>query len=179
MLKSLSIAVSIFYWIVAASIAELVSAIPSSGGVYHWASITPGPRYGRICGYYAGCWNFLGWIFGAASTSAIVGNCAVQMYATYHPDFAVQRWHLFVSYIIVNWFCCCIVLFFNRGLPAINNLGLFCICGGVFTTIVVCAAMPRQTGSGYASNAFVWKDWSSDIGYSSQGFVFLMGMLNG
>src|SRR5271170_3488334 len=38
------IAVSVFYWIVAASIAELASAIPSSGGVYHWASITPGPR---------------------------------------------------------------------------------------------------------------------------------------
>lgn len=29
------IAVSIFYWLVAASIAELASAMPSSGGVYH------------------------------------------------------------------------------------------------------------------------------------------------
>jgi choline transport protein len=44
------IAVSIFYWIVAASIAELASAIPSSGGVYHWASVTPGPRWGRVVG---------------------------------------------------------------------------------------------------------------------------------
>ncbi len=45
------ITVSVFYWIVAASIAELASAIPSSGGVYHWASVTPGKRYGRIVGY--------------------------------------------------------------------------------------------------------------------------------
>jgi choline transport protein len=44
------IAVSIFYWIVAACIAELASAIPSSGGVYHWASVTPGPRWGRVVG---------------------------------------------------------------------------------------------------------------------------------
>src|SRR4051794_31675414 len=29
------IAVSILYWIVAASVAELASAIPSSGGIYH------------------------------------------------------------------------------------------------------------------------------------------------
>ncbi|KAE8451736.1 hypothetical protein EG329_003193 [Mollisiaceae sp. DMI_Dod_QoI] len=38
------IAVSIFYWLVAASIAELASSMPSSAGVYHWASITPGPK---------------------------------------------------------------------------------------------------------------------------------------
>lgn len=44
------IAVSVFYWIVAASIAELASAIPSSGGVYHWASVTPGKRWGRVIG---------------------------------------------------------------------------------------------------------------------------------
>lgn len=55
--------VSIFYWLVAASLAELASSIPSSAGVYHWASITPGPRYGRICGFFAGWWNFFAWNF--------------------------------------------------------------------------------------------------------------------
>jgi amino acid transporter len=59
------IAVSVFYWLVAASLAELASSIPSSAGVYHWASVTPGPRYGRICGYFAGWWNFLAWNFAA------------------------------------------------------------------------------------------------------------------
>jgi amino acid transporter len=44
------IVVSVFYWIVAASIAELASAIPSSGGVYHWASVTPGKKWGRVIG---------------------------------------------------------------------------------------------------------------------------------
>jgi len=44
------ITVSVFYWIVAASIAELASAIPSSGGVYHWASVTPGKKWGRVIG---------------------------------------------------------------------------------------------------------------------------------
>lgn len=53
------ITVSVFYWIVAACIAELASAIPSSAGVYHWASITPGKRYGRVVGFFAGYWNWL------------------------------------------------------------------------------------------------------------------------
>jgi amino acid transporter len=47
------IAVSIFYWMIASCIAEMASAIPSSAGVYHWASITGG-RYGRALGYFAG-----------------------------------------------------------------------------------------------------------------------------
>ncbi|KAI9874448.1 MAG: hypothetical protein M1830_009735, partial [Pleopsidium flavum] len=174
------IAVSVFYWVIAASIAELASAIPSSGGVYHWASITAGPKYGRICGFFAGFWNFFAWIFGCASSSAIIGNLTVQMYATNHPDFVAQKWHVFVSYLIITWCCCCVVLFANRALPAINDAGLFFILGGVVITIIVCAVMPgRGSERGYASNAFVWKDWSADLGYSSNGFVFLMGMLNG
>ena len=174
-----SIAVSVFYWIIAASLAELASAIPSSGGVYHWASITAGPRYGRICGFFGGFWNFFAWIFGAASMSAIVGNCTVQMYAIYHPDFVAERWHVLISYLITTWSCCCLVLFANKALPTINNIGLFFILGGVFITIIVCAVMPSRSEKGYASSAFVFKDWSADIGYTSDGFIFLMGMLNG
>lgn len=47
------IAVSVFYWMIASCIAEMASAIPSSAGVYHWASITGG-KYGRPLGFFAG-----------------------------------------------------------------------------------------------------------------------------
>jgi choline transport protein len=102
------------------------------------------------------------------------------MYAVYHEDFVAQKWHVFVSYIIATWLACFVVLFGNRFLPWLNNIGLFFILAGVFITIVVCAAMPGTGGrQPHASSSFVWKDWSSDIGYSSQGLVFCLGMLNG
>ena len=88
-----SMAVSVFYWIIAACIAELASAVPSNGGVYHWATITAG-RYGRVCGFFAGWWNFFAWIMGGASVSAIIGNLTVQMYAIYHSDFVPAKWHV-------------------------------------------------------------------------------------
>ncbi len=47
------IASNVVYWLIAASLAELASAMPSSGGVYYWASVTGG-RYGRVCGWFAG-----------------------------------------------------------------------------------------------------------------------------
>lgn len=61
----------------------------------------------------------------------------------------------------------------------VNNLGLFFILGGVFITIVVCAVMPTTTGSGHATSAFVWSEWSNSTGWASDGLVFLIGMLNG
>jgi choline transport protein len=50
---------------------QLTSSIPSAGGVYHWASITPGPRFGRVVGFFTGYLNFFGWIFDLASITSI------------------------------------------------------------------------------------------------------------
>ncbi|PKY09092.1 putative choline transport protein [Aspergillus campestris IBT 28561] len=172
------IAVSICYWLVAASIAELASGMPSSSGVYHWASITAG-KWGRVCGFFAGFWNCLAWILGAASMSSILGQQTVSMYALMHPGFEPEQWHIFVSFILCTWMCCCIVLFCNRILPYIGNMGGFFILAGVFIAIVVCAVMPHVNGTGYASDKDVWRTWENGTGYSSQGFVFVAGMLNG
>lgn len=75
-----------YYMFVAACIAELASAVPSAGGVYHWASITPGPKAGRALGFFTGFINFFGWMFDLASICQIEANIAVQMYAVFHPD---------------------------------------------------------------------------------------------
>ncbi|KAJ5826659.1 SNF2-related protein [Penicillium robsamsonii] len=173
------IAVSICYWLVAASIAELASGMPSASGVYHWATITAGSKYGRVCGFYAGWWNCLAWILGAASMSLILAQQTVAMYALMHPGFSPSQWNVFVSFLLCTWTCCCIVLFMNRFLPYIGNLGMFFILAGVFVTIVVCAVMPHVNGSGYATDKLVWATWENGTGYTQQGFVFVAGMLNG
>lgn len=163
---------------VALCIAELASAIPSSAGVYHWASVTPGKRWGRPIGYFAGWWNYLAWVFGAASMSSIIGNTIVQMYGLNHPDFVAESWHVFVVYIIITWMACLSVCFFNRAMPYLNNIGIFFILVGFIITIIVLAVMPSRNGQPRATNEFVWTEWSADIGYPS-GFVFVTGMLNG
>ena len=101
------------------------------------------------------------------------------MYALFHPDFVILRWQVLVSYLICIWACCFIALFANRALPAIEALGGLLVIAGVLITIIVCAVMPGVNNQPYASNAFVWTDWSNDTGYSSNGFVFCLGMLNG
>ena len=101
------------------------------------------------------------------------------MYAAYHPEFVALQWHVFVAFIVITWLTCGIVLVANRALPLFESLGGLFTIVGVFITIVVCAAMPTSNGQGHASNSFVWKDWVNSTGYTSEGFVFLLGMLNG
>lgn len=171
--------VSFFYWNVAASIAELSSAIPSSAGVYHWASVTPGLKRGRAVGFFAGWWNYLGLVTGVSSMTSIFSTTLVQMYAINHPDLVVQNWHVFVTYALSTILACALICYSNRIVPLLNHAGLFAIIAGFFVTIIVVAVMPGRGGRApHASSAFVWSEWVADIGYPN-GFVFVSGMLNG
>ena len=168
---------SIFYMFIAASLAELASAIPSSGGIYHWASITAG-RYGRPVGWFAGWWNYLTWTVGTASAIAICAYQVLAMYAVMHPGYIPARWNLFITFQIICWISCAICLFFNRSIPKIELFGGFMIVAGVLVTIIVCAVMPYVNGVPYATSSFVWSEWENATGYPD-GFAFLLGMLNG
>jgi choline transport protein len=146
--------------------------------VYHWASVTAGP-YGRLCGWFAGWWNFLAWVLGLTGSCQIMAIMVVSMYALFHPDYVIQRWQVFIAYQITLWSTCFIVLYLNRALPTLESIGGFLTVAGGIVTILVCAIMPHTTGIGYASTEFVWKEWVNSTGYSSNGFVFCLGMLNG
>jgi choline transport protein len=163
-----------YYAFIGASIAELASAVPSSGGVYHWASITPGARWGRIIGFFTGSLNFFGWIFDLASIASIPANVAVQMYAVFHPGFVIEPWHSYVAFVIITWLCTAFVIFCNRLIPYLQHAGLFLIIAGGLVTIIVVTAMPKK----HASSTFVWKNFQNFTGWSN-GVAFLTGVLNG
>lgn len=101
------------------------------------------------------------------------------MYAAFHSCFVIRKWHVFVIYLVCTWIACGIVLFANKLLPIVQNFGMFFVVAGGFAIVVVCATMPHVNGTPYASNASVWTEWSNETGYTSSGFVFLAGMLNG
>ncbi|KAL9040755.1 MAG: hypothetical protein Q9180_001721 [Flavoplaca navasiana] len=101
------------------------------------------------------------------------------MYGLFHPEYEPQTWHALIGYLLVTWATCFVVLFFNRALPMIEKLSIVAVVGGVFVTIMVCAIMPSVKGKPYASNEFVWRKWENETGWTSNGFVFMAGCLNG
>jgi choline transport protein len=87
--------------------------------------------------------------------ASISSQIAVAMYGIYHPTYTPERWHVFIGYIVVTWACCSVVLFANKSLPMINNIGLFFILVGVTISIIVCAVMPHVNGSGYVNYLYI------------------------
>lgn len=123
--------------------------------------------------------NAFAWIFGVASSCAFGANACVALYSLYHPDYTPQRWQLFLAFIGILWLDAALLLFGQRILArASTTLGALCITFWL-VTVLTCAIMPSMNGSGYASNAFVWSDFSNLTGWDSNGLVFVMGMLNG
>ncbi|OAP63822.1 hypothetical protein AYL99_03049 [Fonsecaea erecta] len=163
-----------YYSFINASIAELASSVPSSGGVYHWATITAGPRWGRPVGFFAGSLNYFGWLFDLASIAYIMSELCVQMYALYHPNYVIQPWNLFVGLLCIIVLCLTVTIFFNNTLAYLQQFGLFIVTVGGIVTIIVLAGMPSK----HASNRFVWTDFQNNTGWSG-GVAFLTGVLNG
>ena len=96
------------------------------------------------------------------------------MYAVYHPELDIQAWHIYIAFLLITWIGCAVVIFGNRVIPYLQDIGLFLVIGGGLITIIVVAAMPLQ----HASNSFVWTDWENVTGWSG-GVAFLTGVLNG
>lgn len=117
-------------------------------------------------------------IFDLASIIYIPANIVVSMYAVYHPDYVQEPWHSYVAFVIITWLCTFFVIFCNRLLAPLQHVGLFLVIVGGLITIIVVAAMPTTTGSGHATNSFVWSDWQNGTGWSD-GVTFLIGVLNG
>src|SRR6478752_7218444 len=76
--------VSMFILIIGFTMSELVSAYPTSGGIYWWASKLGGPA----AGFFTGCLNLLGLV---AVTAGVASGCATFIdltISTYSESFA-------------------------------------------------------------------------------------------
>jgi choline transport protein len=136
--------------------------------------VTPGPKWGRVLGFFTGSINFFGWMFDLASIAQIESDVIVQMYAVFHPDLEIKAWHTYITYLLLTWLSVLFCIFFNHLIPKLQDAGLFLIVVGGLVTIIVIAAMPKQ----HASTATVFRDWENATGWGS-GVAFLIGVLNG
>lgn len=156
---------------------QFSSSVPTAGGVYHWATIAAGPRWGRMLGFFTGWINFYGWMFDLASLIQITANISVNLYVVYNQStYVYNAWQVYVAYLLICWLCVAVVVFANRLVPHTQTLGMFFVIVGGIVSIIVVAAMPAR----HASNEFVWGSFTENnvTGWPG-GVAFLCGVLNG
>jgi amino acid transporter len=166
--------VAAFILIIGLCLSELVSAYPTSGGIYWWASKLGGPK----AGYYTGWLNLIGLI---AIVASVAYGCATFLdltlgtfSETWLNGYSLTR--TFILFVVILAAAAVINIFSSHLLAIINNISVWWHVAGAAAVIVILWAVPEQ----HASFGDVFArtvNNSGMFGGSTSGWGFLLFVL--
>ena len=137
--------VSVFILIIGLCMSELVSAYPTSGGIYWWASKLGGPK----AGFYTGWLNLIGLIAILASVSY---GCATFLDLTlgtfsegWFAGYSLTR--IFFLFVIILAASAIINIFSSHLLAVINNISVWWHVIGAAAVVLILIFIPEQHAS--------------------------------
>jgi amino acid transporter len=148
------IVVSFFTFIVALGMAEIVSAVPTSGGPYFWSAILAPPGHAAFASWITGWFNLLGQV---AVTTGITFGCAglISTLATVKTGYEPTPGKtlgiyaaLLVSHGAVNTFGVHILRYLNNTSILLHSAGVTAIC------IAVLAKAPTHQPASFVFGTF-------------------------
>lgn len=130
------IATVVLYGSVVASLAEMESMAPTSGGQYHWVSEFAPSSCQRFLSYSAGWMSTLGWLASTASSCFVCATLIQSLLEVPNIDFAFPNW----QYTLIALAFLVITIGLNTwgagSLPMIETVSLFGHIIGFFVTII-------------------------------------------
>ncbi|KAG0050047.1 hypothetical protein BGZ83_005168 [Gryganskiella cystojenkinii] len=163
--------VSIMSMCVAASMAEICSSYPTSGGLYFYSSRLAG-RHGPFFAWVTGWWNLLGQ-FGCTAGidfGLALLLCSVISLAT---DWVYQRWQVVLIYFLILIIHGLINTFFVKLIAIMNTISVWVHIGGIVIILVTLLVKAENK----ASASFVFTQFINNTGWSSSVYVVLLGLL--
>ena len=132
----------LFALIVAASMAQIASAYPTAGGLYHWSTILGGRGWG-----WATAWiNLLGYIIGTGSVNVGVYLLFTQLILTNIFGLDVSQWgywHQLAGMVLVTLSQAVLNHFFLRATRALTDFSGYLILGiALFLIAIMLIAAP-------------------------------------
>ncbi|KAF2094128.1 amino acid permease [Rhizodiscina lignyota] len=159
----------------AASLAEFLSAFPTSAGQYHWAAIVSPRRWVPITSWITGWINTAGWIALTATGGLLGSQLVVGIISFMNASYSPQRWHQFLIYVGYNIFSFLVNAFLTSTLPLVTKSAfIWSILGFVVISITVLACASPN----YQSGDFVYRDFINQTGWPD-GLAWLLGLLQG
>jgi len=154
-------------------LAELVSAYPTSGGIYWWASKLGGPK----AGYYTGWLNLIGLL---AIVASVAYGCATFLDLTL--GFFSTSWHsgslntIFLFFIGILVIAAVVNIFSSHLLAMVNNVSVWWHVFGAAAVILILVFVPAH----HASASMVFTSTVNNTGFfggKTSGFGFLIVVL--
>ncbi|KAL2186971.1 amino acid transporter [Thermothelomyces heterothallicus CBS 203.75] len=132
------ILVSFFTLLVAVSMAEIVSAIPTSGGPYFWAAMLAPPRWSPFAAWLTGWYNLLGQVAVTTGISFGLAGLIPTAVTVKHPDFTPTPRvtigiyaAVLLSHALVNTLGVRALKYLNNVSIALHSAGITSLCVAV------------------------------------------------
>ncbi len=139
-------------------LAELVSAYPTSGGIYWWASKLGGPK----AGYYTGWLNLIGLL---AIVASVAYGCATFLDVTL--GFFFTGWHsgslntIFLFFVAILAIAAVVNIFSSQLLAMVNNVSVWWHVFGAAAVVLILVILPSH----HESASFVFTHWINNTGF--------------
>ena len=166
--------ISVFILLVAFSMAELASAMPTAGGIYYWSSKLGGPAWGWFTGWF----NLVGLVAVTASVdyaAATFLNSTLSFYGLhlFGVNFATASvqsslHHVFVLFAIILIAHALINIFSSHLVALFTQVSVWWHVIGVLVIIVLLVAVPSH----HQSFAFVFGHRQNFSGFSNNMYWF-------
>lgn len=165
--------ISVLILVIGLCMSELVSAFPTSGGIYWWASKLGGAK----AGYYTGWLNLIGLL---AIVASVAYGCATFLDLTI--GMFVPGWTsgdlttIFLFFVGILAIASVINIFSSHLLAVLNNVSVWWHVAGVAAIVLILVILPPS----HASLAAVFTHTVNNTGFfggQSSGFAFLLGVL--
>jgi amino acid transporter len=150
----------VFILIIGFTMSELVSAYPTSGGIYWWASKLGGPR----AGFFTGWLNLIGLI---AVTAGVSYGCATFIDLTlstfskgYADGYSLTR--VFVIFLVVLAGASVLNIFSSHLMAVMNNVSVWWHVVGASAIVLILILVPDQ----HQSFSYVFSERFNNSGFS-------------
>ncbi|OJI98561.1 hypothetical protein ASPVEDRAFT_25427 [Aspergillus versicolor CBS 583.65] len=158
------------FTLVFASIAELASMSPTSGGQYHWVSEFAPRRAQKFLSYITGWLTAIGWQCAIVTISMLAGTIIQGLIVLNDPGYTFERWHGTLLVIAISTFSILFNTFLAKNLPMVEALILIIHVVGLFAIIIPLWVLgPRNNAKA------VFTEFNNGGGWNSDGTATLVG----
>ncbi|KAH1799465.1 hypothetical protein KXX36_009402 [Aspergillus fumigatus] len=149
--------------LVFASIGEMASMAPTSGGQYHWVSEFAPRRAQKFLSYITGWLSATGWQCAIVSIAFLAGTIIQGLVVLNDPTYEFQRWHGTLLVVAITTFSILFNTFLAKNLPMVEGLILIIHVVGLFAIIIpLWVLAPRNSAKAVFTEFNNAGGWDSD-----------------
>lgn len=167
--------VSLISLAIAASLAEICSVFPTSGGVYYWSHLLSKPRYAPIASWITGWLGLVGNWTVTLSINFSFALLILSAISLWNEDFVATPWQTVLCFWAVMLVCTVINIWGNKWLDKLNTICIYWTAASVL--IILVTVLAKSPSSAKRSGKFVFSGYDATASGWPAGWAFFVGLL--